>query len=165
MNESEAATVEEQVDSSVSIRDDRPKPNGDKGLEAVVNVPAANPTANRPEDVPANTANFPAQNLRGSERIKLSGQASVALPNAFPQIGRMIEANIQGASILLDLAIVPGKVYNLHIKCYNKGRLFEGQLQGLCMHCTLSGRGFKVGFRFGPMPESVSNDLRKVLSV
>jgi len=106
----------------------------------------------------------PVSNVRLAERVRMQGSVSVSLSGGFPQIGKLIDMNAQGASVKLDLAIAQSKVYHLYIKVFHNGREHLIQVQGLCTHCTLSGRDFKAGFRFGPLSEAASDVLANLFS-
>ena len=61
------------------------------------------------------------------------------------------------------MAIKPGDHYSLHLSCFHHGTFLDAQVQAVCMHSTLSGRGFKTGFRFENLPENIKTDFTKLL--
>jgi hypothetical protein len=56
-------------------------------------------------------------------------------------------------SVLTELPIAMSKVYDLQVKAFRNGQNFEFSTQAVCVHCTLSGRDFRAGFKFGPMSD------------
>ena len=103
-------------------------------------------------------------NQRGLERQLLTGRARVVSPGNATHNAKIIDANIEGVSVLMDLAIQPADHYTLHINCFRHGKTLNAQLRAVCMHSTLCGRGFKTGFRFENIPESVKTNFLHLLS-
>jgi hypothetical protein len=68
------------------------------------------------------------------------------LEGGFLHIGKLKDASMSGLSALLDIQMTMGKIYELQVKAFRNGRIHESIVQTGCVHSTLSGRGFKMGF-------------------
>jgi hypothetical protein len=77
----------------------------------------------------------------------------MCLKGGFPQIGKLLDASSIGLSAMGELQMPIGKIYDLQVKAFRNGRSFEFKVPAVCVHSTLSGRGFRMGFKFGPMNE------------
>lgn len=121
-----------------------------------------NPSANRPEES-APRAKAPSANAREVVRERCPGSVGISVPGGFPRQAKCIDVSHVGVSVTVELPIPMGKVYDLHIKAFRNGRSFEITAKALCVHCTLSGRDFKAGFKFGPLSDVSKSTLDALL--
>jgi len=124
-------------------------------LAATVNNPAgttASSSANRSQDRPQQARPNDAQS-RNVMRERCSGAVSITLAGGFPRIAKCFDVSPIGMSVLTELPIAMSKVYDLQVKAFRNGQNFEFSTQAVCVHCTLSGRDFRAGFKFGPMSD------------
>jgi hypothetical protein len=124
-------------------------------IAATVNNPAgttANSSSNRPEDRPQQPRPSDVQS-RNVVRERCSGAVSITLAGGFPRIAKCVDVSAIGMSVHTELPIAMSKVYDLQIKAFRNGQNFEFSTQAVCVHCTLSGRDFRAGFKFGPMSD------------
>lgn len=124
-------------------------------IAATVNNPAgttSNSSANRPEDMRQGPRAYDSQS-RTVVRERCSGAVSVTLAGGFPRIAKCIDVSTIGLSVTTELPIAMSKVYDLQVKAFRNGQAFEFSTQAVCVHCTLSGRDFRAGFKFGPMSD------------
>lgn len=125
---------------------------------------ARNSTAVRPEDVTRRHPDVYGQHPSRVERTLVQGAVSMRLAGGFPQIGKLQDASRIGLSALVDIQMPMGKIYELQVKAFRNGRIFEFTVQAVCVHSTLSGRGFKMGFKFGPMNEATTECVAALIS-
>lgn len=103
-------------------------------------------------------------NQRTTDRQRLTGRATVTSTGHAALQGRLLDANMEGISIVLDEATRPSTRCNLDISCFHHGRSLRTQIAAICVHSTLSGNGFKTGFRFEHLCESTRAELQSLLS-
>ena len=124
---------------------------------------SGNPSENRPED-----ANEPTPTVFGYqsrvERVLIQGDVSIRLAGGFPQIGKLLDASMLGLSAVMDIQMARGKIYELQGRVYRKGRFHEFTMQAVCIYSTLNGRGFKMGFKFGPMNEATTTNFAAMIA-
>jgi hypothetical protein len=125
-------------------------------MQLASHAASRNPSANRPEDVIRSQSTVYVQHQSRVERILVQGAVSMRLSGGFPQIGKLQDASMVGLSALVDIQMPRGKIYDLQVKAFRNCSVYEFITQAVCVHSTLSGRGFKVGFKFGPMDEATS---------
>lgn len=122
----------------------------------------ASSSANRPEDMSQGARTY-GQQSRTVMRERCSGAVSINLPGGFPRIAKCIDVSFIGMSVTTELPIAMSKVYDLQVKAFRNGQTFEFSTQAVCVHCTLSGRDFRVGFKFGPMSDKHREVLEELL--
>lgn len=88
---------------------------------------------------------------RAAERRKVGGRASVVVPGSAIASGKMIDISLTGACILMEGALPSKKVCTLDFDIFHGGKRYEFSAQAVSVYAVLaSGKGFKVGFQFGP---------------
>ena len=122
-----------------------------------------NPSANRPEDAIQLAPTVYGHQSR-IERILVQGAVSIRLAGGFPQIGKLQDASMLGLSAVVDIQMPRGKIYELQVRAFRNGRVYEFIVQAVCIYSTLSGRGFKMGFKFGPMNEAITANVAALIS-
>jgi hypothetical protein len=124
------------------------------------------PPQQQPQPQPPQPASAgPAKNGRAVERKRMSGRARVARPGLPPLIGKMYDLSETGACILLD-SMLPNKApCVLEIEIFHDGKrhVFSTQAQAV-YGIFSSGKGFKVGFQFGPRSPEASKSIAALVA-
>lgn len=123
----------------------------------------ADPGPNRPEEVSQRQNPAPDQNVRAVTRVPVSGSVRMCQQGGFPQLGKLLDASNIGLSALVELQMPMGKIYELQVKAFRNGQSFEFTAPALCIQSTLSGRSFRIGFKFGPLSEETTACIATML--
>lgn len=104
-------------------------------------------TAPQPTAVPAGQS----VEARAAERKKVSGRAHVTFPGSAAVTGKMIDISLTGACILMEDGLPSKRVCALEFDIFHGGKRYAFGAQAVSVYSVLaSGKGFKVGFEFGP---------------
>ncbi len=88
---------------------------------------------------------------RAAVRKKVVGRARVGLPGGAVVAGRMIDISLTGACILMEDGLPSKWVCSLEFDVFHDGKRYVFGAQAVSVYSVLaSGKGFKVGFEFGP---------------
>jgi hypothetical protein len=87
----------------------------------------------------------------------------MSIKGGFPQIGKLLDASKIGLSALVEIQMPMSKIYDLHVKAFRNGRSYEFRVPAVCVHSTLCGRSFRIGFKFGPMNEEANSCVSLLL--
>jgi hypothetical protein len=133
-----------------------PAPDG-----ASVSAPAVAPVA----DAPAADAPPPLRvTPRLAERKVVSGKAQIALGSGFSVGGKLIDLSEGGVCVMLDDPVTIKKVCNISCNIFQNGKSYTFSLPSVVAYCVLvSGRGYKVGFQFGPRSPTATQTIADVL--
>lgn len=101
---------------------------------------------------------------RLAERKVVSGKAQIALGSGFSIGGKLIDLSEGGVCAMLDDPITIKKVCNITCSIFQNGKSYKFSLPSVVAYCVLvSGRGYKVGFQFGPRSPEVTQTIADVL--
>jgi hypothetical protein len=143
---------------------DQAMENATVEMQPTSQAASKNPTANRPEDAVEAQQKVQMQHQSRDVRAVVRGDVSIRLVGGFPQIGKLQDASMIGLSALVDIQLPRSKIYELQVKAFRNGRVFEFIVQAVCIHSTLSGRGFKMGFKFGPMNKATTEIIAAMIA-
>ncbi len=97
---------------------------------------------------------------RAAERKKVNGRARLILSGALVCNARMVDVSATGACVTVEDLIPGKKVYNLEFDIFHNGRRYVFNVQGVPVYSVLvSGKGYKVGFQFGPRSPEAAKSL------
>ena len=97
---------------------------------------------------------------RAADRKKVNGRAKLALGSALVCNARMVDVSSTGACVTVEDLIPGKKVYNLEFDIFHNGRRYLFAVQGVPVYSVLvSGKGYKVGFQFGPRSPETAKAL------
>ncbi len=98
------------------------------------------------------------------ERKKVHGRAKVMLGGMQIAHGKMIDLSLGGACLLLDDMIAVKKVVSLDVSIFQNGKQYAFVVQAISAYNVLaSGKGFKVGFQFGPRNAVTAKTIEELL--
>ena len=122
------------------------------GSPVATETPA--PPAAKPATPPASGE------ARAAERRKVNGRARVMVPGAEPVMGKMVDISLTGACVMLDGMFPSKKMCTLEYDIFHAGVRHVFVTPALSVYGVLaSGKGFKVGFQFGPVNEAARKSL------
>lgn len=128
-----------------------------QGQSASAEVGAATPAVDAP---PAPARITP----RLAERKVVSGKAQITIGSGFSVGGKLIDLSEGGVCAMLDDPITIKKVCNISCNIFQNGKSYKFSLPSVVAYCVLvSGRGYKVGFQFGPRSPGVAQTIADVL--
>lgn len=97
---------------------------------------------------------------RAAERKKVNGRARLILGSTLVCSARMVDVSSTGACVTVEDLIPGKKVYNLEFDIFHTGRRYLFAVQGVPVYSVLvSGKGYKVGFQFGPRSPEAAKSL------
>ncbi len=97
----------------------------------------------KPQDRPADA--------RVADRKKVSGRARVNVAGGVTAAGKTIDISLTGVCILMDDMLPSKKLCSLEFDIFHVGTRYVFGVQAVSVYSVLvSGKGFKVGFQFGP---------------
>lgn len=99
------------------------------------------------------------------ERKRIGGRARVVRAGADAVVGKMYDISETGACILLDSMLPTKAACMLEIEIFHDGKrhLFTTQAQAV-YGIFSSGKGFKVGFQFGPRSPEASKSIAALMA-
>lgn len=102
---------------------------------------------------------------RAMERKRIGGRARVVRAGADAVVGKMYDISETGACILLDSMLPTKAACMLEIEIFHDGKrhLFTTQAQAV-YGIFSSGKGFKVGFQFGPRSPEASKSIAALMA-
>lgn len=101
---------------------------------------------------------------RIAERKLVTGRAQITIGSGFSVAGKMIDLSEGGTCVMLDDPVTIKKVCNISCKIYHNGVNHTFSLPAVVAYCVLvSGRGYKVGFQFGPRSPAVAKSIAEVM--
>ncbi len=120
-------------------------------------------------DTPANAAPAgskpPGIEARAAERKLLPGRARVAVTGGAMMSGKLVDISATGISIMMDDPLPTKKVCVLECESFKNGRLYAFMVQAVSVHGVLvSGKGFKVGFQFGPRTPAAAKTIEELMT-
>lgn len=102
---------------------------------------------------------------RAAERKKVTGRASVVSPGGAVATGKMIDISLTGACILMEDALPSKRVCALEFDIFQGGKRYAFQTQAVSVYSVLaSGKGFKVGFQFGPRGPAAQSAIASLVA-
>jgi hypothetical protein len=106
----------------------------------------------------------PGAETRAAERKKVNGRAKVSMGAMQIANGKMIDMSLTGACIMLDDMIAAKKVFNLEVSIFQDGKQYAFSVQAVSVYSVLaSGKGFKVGFQFGPRSPAAAKAIEDLV--
>jgi hypothetical protein len=118
-------------------------------------------SAQAPQPVP----NGSPKDGRAVERKRISGRARVVRAGAQPLVGKMFDISETGACILLDSMLPNKAACVLEIEIFNDGQRYAFSTQAQAVYGIFSsGKGFKVGFQFGPRSPEASKSIAALVA-
>ena len=101
---------------------------------------------------------------RLAERKVVHGKAQIALGSGFSVGGKLIDLSEGGVCVMLDDPVTVKKVCNISCNIFQNGKNHTFSLPSVVAYCVLvSGRGYKVGFQFGPRSPAATQTIADVL--
>ena len=100
------------------------------------------------------------RDARAAERKKVNGRAKLILGGTLICNARMVDVSATGACVTVEDLIPGKKVYNLEFDIFHNGRRYVFAVQAVPVYSVLvSGKGYKVGFQFGPRSPETAKSL------
>jgi hypothetical protein len=97
---------------------------------------------------------------RAADRKKVNGRAKLIMGGALIANSRLVDISLTGSCVTVDDLIPGKKVYNLEFDIFHNGRRYVFGVQGVPVYSVLvSGKGYKVGFQFGPRSPETAKAL------
>jgi hypothetical protein len=98
---------------------------------------------------------------RNETRKKFAGKVKISSHGQLVNAGRLFDISMTGVSVILE-NIIPKKAYSLEVDVFHDGKRYFFNVQGVPLYNILvSGKGYKIGFQFGPpgtaMPPELGN--------
>ncbi len=107
----------------------------------------------------------PTIDARAAERKKVNGRARVLLPTGEAVVGKMVDLSVTGACVMLEEMFPSKKTCTLEIDIFHAGSRHAFSVPAVSVYGVLaSGKGFKVGFQFGPVGEPARKTLNALLA-
>lgn len=102
---------------------------------------------------------------RAVERKRIGGRARVVRTGAQPVIGKMYDISETGACIVLDGMLPSKSACMLEFEIFHNGQRHVFSTQALVVYGIFSsGKGFKVGFQFGPRSPEASKSIAALVA-
>jgi len=101
---------------------------------------------------------------RLAERKVVHGKANITIGSGFSMTGKLIDLSEGGVCVMLDDPVTIKKVCNISCNIFQNGKGHTFSLPSVVAYCVLvSGRGYKVGFQFGPRNPAATQTIIDVL--
>lgn len=101
---------------------------------------------------------------RSAERRIVSGRAKLGIRGLPVSAGKMVDISSSGACVLMDNMVSGGKSATLECDIFYEGKRYLFSLEVATVYSTLvSGKGFKIGLRFGPHSHEVAAKIEALL--
>jgi hypothetical protein len=111
----------------------------------------------------SSTFNASAKDARNETRKKFAGKVKIYLQGQPINGGRLFDISMTGVSVLLE-NIIPKKPYTLEIDIFHDGKRYFFNVQGIPLYNILvSGKGYKIGFQFGPPGAALPPELGNLM--
>jgi hypothetical protein len=95
---------------------------------------------------------------RLAERKLVSGKLQITMD------GKLVDLSEGGVCAMLDDPITIKKVCHITCNIFQNGKSYKFSLPSVVAYCVpVSGRGYKVGFQFGPRSAAVAQTIADVL--
>lgn len=102
---------------------------------------------------------------RAAERKKVSGRARLVVAGSEPVIGKMLDLSLTGACVLMEDMIPSKKMCTLECDIFHDGKRYLFSVQAVSVYGVLaSGKGFRVGFQFGPCTPAAAKAIGMLLA-
>lgn len=123
-------------------------------------APAA-PAAASPRPEPRTTI----VEARTAQRKKVTGRARLVVPGHDPATGKMVDMSSLGACVLMDDLFPSNTGCVLECDIFHDGQHHLFSVQAMSVYSVLaSGKGFKVGFQFGPHGQAASETIAAIVA-
>ncbi len=100
---------------------------------------------------------------RNELRRKFAGKVKVSLNGQLVNAGRLFDISMTGVSVILE-TIIPKKAYTLEVDVFHDGKRYFFTVQGVPLYNILvSGKGYKIGFQFGPPGTAMPHELGNLM--
>lgn len=101
---------------------------------------------------------------RAAERKLVNGRVRVTLGGGTVIMGKMLDVSMLGASLMLEDLLAVKKTCTLDCDIFHNGKRYVFSVPAVSVHAVLaSGKGFKVGFQFGPRTPAATHTLDALL--
>lgn len=101
---------------------------------------------------------------RAVERKRMGGRARVVRAGAQPVVGKMFDLSETGACILLDSMLPDKAACMLEVEIFQNGQRYVFSTPAQAVYGIFSsGKGFKVGFQFGPRSPEASKTIAALM--
>lgn len=102
---------------------------------------------------------------RVAERKKVSGRARLVVVGAGSVVGKMVDLSLTGACVLMEDMFASKKTCILECDIFHQGKHYLFSTQAVSIYSVLaSGKGFKVGFQFGPRTPAADKTIGMLLA-
>ena len=103
------------------------------------------------------------KDTRSETRKKFAGKIRIVLNNQVVNSGRLFDISMTGVSVMLE-SIIPKKAYTLEVDVFHDGKRYFFIVQGVPLYNILvSGKGYKIGFQFGPPGATLPPELGNLM--
>lgn len=133
--------------------------------EAAAGIVHSKPVESAPHPMPEGThAARTGIDARAAERKLVNGRVRVTLGGGTVIMGKMLDVSKLGASLMLEDLLAVKKTCTLDCDIFHNGKRYVFSVPALSVHAVLvSGKGFKVGFQFGPRTPAATQTLDDLL--
>ncbi len=102
----------------------------------------------------------PVGEARAVERKKVNGRARVVVPGAQAVTGKMVDISLTGACVMLDDMFPSKQTCVLEFDIFYGGQRHVFSTAAVSVYGVFaSGKGFKVGFQFGPYSAATGKSI------
>lgn len=99
------------------------------------------------------------KDARSETRKRFAGKVKIYLQGQPVNAGRLFDISMTGVSVILE-NIIAKKPYTLEVDVFHDGKRYFFTVQGMPMYNILvSGKGYKIGFQFGPPGATMPPEL------
>jgi len=107
----------------------------------------------------------PVGEARAAERKKVNGRARVVVAGAAAVVGKMVDISLTGACVMLDDMFPSKRACLLEFDIFHDGQRQVFSVSAQSVYGVLaSGKGFKVGFQFGPITAAASKSIAALVA-
>ena len=118
-----------------------------------------------PAQAPQPVASGSLKDGRAVERKRIGGRALVVRAGAQPVDGKMFDLSDTGACILLDNMLPNKALCVLEVEIFHNGQRYVFSTPAQAVYGIFSsGKGFKVGFQFGPRSPEASKSIAALMA-
>jgi hypothetical protein len=121
--------------------------------DSVASSLAANPAGQAPAEP------------RVAARKTISGRARVAVQGGAITHGRLADISVSGVGILMEDSIASKRICALECEVMIDGKRLSLRARAVAVYSVLvSGKGFRVGFQFGPLEPAAAKTVGEILA-
>jgi hypothetical protein len=116
------------------------------------------------QDLPEATTTKPLAEARAAVRRKFSGRVRLTFDVGNPTDAKMIDMSVSGACLLVEQMVHAKTPCTLACNIFHEGKAYVFRVRAVAVYSVLaSGKGFKVGFQFGPHDEATASQIAALM--